>query len=155
METDSLYQLVYTSQSALEGTTAENLAEIGDILVEARNNNVDNGITGALAFSETLFAQVLEGTKDRITSLYDKLAQDPRHTNLRLIEITPIEERTFGDWSMAYVGDHQGSDTDFMVISAVVNDRSPDASQDRELSAQIVDAIIGHFEFVPDVANAS
>lgn len=70
----------------------------------ARTKNHEKDVTGMLLYSEGCFFQVLEGNRDKIHRLFKKISLDDRHEKVvKLIE-EPIEERSFGDWSMGYVG---------------------------------------------------
>lgn len=113
MAKQNLFRLVYTSRSNLQGSDAEVSEAIRELLATARERNAGSDITGALMFTEGSFAQVLEGAEDAITGLYYKLASDPRHTAVRLLVIESIRERTFGSWSMAYVGQNEKTAADY------------------------------------------
>jgi len=63
--------------------------------------NGTNGIVGALACSGQTFVQVLEGRKDRVAELLERLRADPRHSDLRILARWPIVAPMFDDWSMA------------------------------------------------------
>jgi len=99
----STYRLIYVSRNALDGPVAEVEAEVGRILDASRRNNARDGITGALLFSDTCFAQVLEGEYDVIHSVFERIQIDPRHADTVVLACGPAE-REFGDWSMAYAG---------------------------------------------------
>lgn len=76
-------------------------SQLSDILMEARDRNSREHITGMLAFSPTYFMQVIEGTVEPINDLYRDLIRDERHQRLRLVSYVPIEGRLFSGWSMA------------------------------------------------------
>ena len=102
METD-LHTLAYFSRSALarQGDTAP---EIERILHVARRNNDDQGITGALLYSDGCFAQVLEGPLAAVEAIFEKIELDARHRDVAILHFKPIEKRCFGEWSMAFAG---------------------------------------------------
>ena len=93
-----LIELLYTSTATGE-MTEEQLA---GLLEHCRRNNEAAGITGLLIFHEGTFMQVLEGEKQAVMDLYQRILLDPRHTGSRVLWQLPIEARTFGDWSMAF-----------------------------------------------------
>jgi len=73
------------------------------VLEQSRRNNPRHGITGLLCVSEDTFIQVLEGGRDAVCELYNKIAADKRHTNVRLLVYEEIDERRFGHWNMGHV----------------------------------------------------
>ena len=91
----SLVQAIYTSRSLIKED------EQSEILVECREKNPNNNVTGVLVSHEEKFLQVLEGPASYIHTLIGKIEQDPRHTEFHLIGISPISHRNFSDWSMA------------------------------------------------------
>lgn len=93
-----LYTLVYSSKS----TIPLHRYQIHRLLAECKINNAANNITGILLSLDEHFIQVLEGDKEIILSLYDKIQKDPRHTNVRTVLQKKIEKRAFPDWTMGY-----------------------------------------------------
>lgn len=71
-----------------------------------RNNSASN-ITGILHYNGTFFLQVLEGGRAEVSAIYHRIAADPRHINIILIDCSEARERLFPVWSM---GLHEGSD---------------------------------------------
>ncbi len=92
-------KLIYTSTACDHCDSAE----IDKILETARKVNLEKGITGVLYFSSNYFMQYLEGDTGSVEEIYSRIAQDDRHTNIRLVDTASIEERKFADWAMAYI----------------------------------------------------
>ena len=46
---------------------------------------------------------VLEGGRDAVSALYNRIAQDPRHHDVALLSYEEIGERSFSSWSMGQV----------------------------------------------------
>jgi hypothetical protein len=92
-----MIRLVYISQ-AVVGITDE---QVQTILRSSTRNNAANGITGVLVHGGGLFMQVLEGPEQAVLRLYVKILDDRRHSDCRLIHISPAEEQIFSKWSMA------------------------------------------------------
>lgn len=103
-----LYRLVYCSRNAInlgaraDGGTAP---QIGSILAASRRNNQLAGITGALLFTGTGFAQALEGRRDAVERTFDRIGSDPRHTDVTILCFTPTGKRAFPDWPMGFCGE--------------------------------------------------
>ena len=94
-----IYKLIYTSKAA-PGTT-DSILE--DILASANKNNGALGISGVLLFFDNSFIQLLEGDRDTVMALYNKIKDDPRHSDCDLMFEEYQDDRVFGDWRMAYV----------------------------------------------------
>ena len=102
----SLYRLIYCSRNVIlqalpDAATAEVIAAI---LQTARRHNKANNVTGALLFTASGFAQVLEGTRDVVEHTFERISGDPRHADVTVLSFTPTERRSFPDWSMGFSG---------------------------------------------------
>jgi hypothetical protein len=94
-----LIQLIYCSAATKANVTA---AELESILEVSRRNNEKIGITGILLYREGSFFQVLEGEKELVEALYEKIGLDKRHKKVRKILVEPIEHKGFSAWTMGY-----------------------------------------------------
>ena len=102
--THPLYSLAYFSRNSIGGTAAEMQSEIAKILAAARRNNARHGVTGALLFSDGCFAQVLEGAREDVEAVFETIQCDARHSDVTIMHLHAVEDRSFGDWSMAFGG---------------------------------------------------
>lgn len=98
----TLYSLLYISRSTIAPSDAKIVVE--QITATALVFNPGAGLTGALLFTGTYFAQVLEGNVTAIDRLVEQISRDPRHEQMRIVDRSPIERRRFAEWSMAYFG---------------------------------------------------
>ena len=94
-----LVRLMYASR-ATEPVRPETL---NAILKKSTHDNPGIGVTGVLCFSGDIFLQVLEGGRSHVSKLYNRIAQDPRHTDVVLLSYEEIDERSFAGWSMGQV----------------------------------------------------
>lgn len=94
-----MIRLLYCSQ-ARSDFSEEVLKEI---LLTSRKNNSAAGITGVLVHGGGMFMQVLEGPKQTVLRTYMKILDDKRHTDSRIIQISPIKERMFDNWTMGVI----------------------------------------------------
>jgi hypothetical protein len=94
-----MIQLMYAS-TAREPFTAEELAAL---LLQARAQNHERGLTGLLVYHGGAFLQVLEGRGEAVTEVFERIGRDPRHADLRLLIRREVDEREFGEWSMGFV----------------------------------------------------
>jgi hypothetical protein len=98
----STFHLVYRSRSRIpqEGMKQE----LGRLFATARSRNKQLEVTGALLCADGCFVQVLEGDEATVQGLFARIATDPRHDSVDLLETGPVPERAFSRWAMAQVG---------------------------------------------------
>ncbi len=72
------------------------------ILLQARENNTRNGITGALICRGDLFVQMLEGRRDVVMSTFARILRDERHVDVVNLLSRDIDKRLFPEWSMRH-----------------------------------------------------
>ena len=94
-----LVRLLYASRATEEVTQDELLS----ILKKSRINNLAAGVTGVLCYSGGVFLQVLEGGREPVSRLYNRIAGDTRHKQVVLLAYEEIGERSFVGWSMGQV----------------------------------------------------
>jgi len=100
----NLVRLIYISRSTSDiNDTVEFEPGIALILAKSRNNNRQNGLGGVLYFGNGCFFQCLEGPAEKVDALYQKLHQDPRHKDLKMLSRQKIERPAFAKWDMKYV----------------------------------------------------
>jgi hypothetical protein len=93
-----MYQIVYVSTAA-QAFDDQALASLLDV---SRRNNANDDVTGMLLYHEGSFFQVLEGKRQDVENVLARVEQDARHRMVTVLMEQEIEERAFGDWSMAY-----------------------------------------------------
>ena len=94
-----LVRLMYASRAA-DSVDQEALLAI---LRKSKAENSANGITGVLCFSGGIFLQLLEGGRQQVNTLYNRIAADARHRDVMLLSYEEIGERRFAGWSMGQV----------------------------------------------------
>lgn len=97
-----LVSLLYVSRNQIDFPREE--WKVVDIVTVARSRNRSLDVTGALMFTESHFAQVLEGPADAVAEVMGSIGKDERHGDLKVIETEAMSRRRFGKWSMAYWG---------------------------------------------------
>ena len=102
--TRDAFKVVYCSRSSLRHRENGGLDEIRRILARSRDNNREANVSGALVFNAGCFAQVLEGERGAVERIYERIACDPRHRALTVLQSGSGGPRDFADWSMAYAG---------------------------------------------------
>ena len=91
-----LVRLLYASRAV----PAIDHEELVTILRQSKTHNPSVGVTGVLCFSGGIFLQVLEGGRSAVNRLYNRIAADPRHTEVEVLLYEEIGERRFASWSM-------------------------------------------------------
>lgn len=94
---DSLHFLIYVSQAVelMSGPALDAL------LKQPRIFNLSTGITGCLLYQDGYFMQMLEGKREALFALMEKIKCDPRHRDVRIVIEGEARQRVFVDWSMA------------------------------------------------------
>lgn len=98
VEPSDLHRLIYYSTTAFGPHEAEE--ELTGILNTSAPANSERGISGALAYADGRFLQALEGDRLAVLDVYDRIARDPRHRDLTILENRPIPVRRFPNWVM-------------------------------------------------------
>lgn len=93
-----MIRVTYLSRSA-ESLSADALLAL---LSQCHRNNTARGLTGMLLFGNGTFLQAIEGDEAAVDALLHKIADDPRHTALKVLRREAITTRQFADWSMGF-----------------------------------------------------
>ena len=107
-QTERAFRLIYRSRDRIPAERRR--AELGELFSAARAHNKRARITGALLVSDDWFVQTLEGEEAAVRALYDRIAADPRHDSITLLEARAVDRRVFARWAMARVSEDAGSD---------------------------------------------
>ncbi len=119
-----LHQVIYCSRAA-PGVEA---SAVDRIIETARRVNPAHGITGLLVFGSGMFFQWIEGPRDNVTLLMDRIRNDPRHEQVvTLSETEEVRERLFPDWDMELVTASDIRDVLLDALATAEDDRSTEA----------------------------
>lgn len=94
----SLLALVYLSKEERPLSDRDLL----EILSKSRENNQRRDVTGMLLYHKGYFIQALEGEKETVESLYNRISQDPRHKSVMIMSREQVNDRAFSNWSMGF-----------------------------------------------------
>ncbi|PSJ43274.1 BLUF domain-containing protein [Allosphingosinicella deserti] len=133
-----LKSLLYASASAL--APGDEQAEVERIVSTARARNADLGVTGTLVFTRTRFAQILEGADGVVDALMARIARDPRHEQVTVVDAIPIDRRMFDDWTLSYSGGSRYVDKHIAPLLDGGGSGGGDARQLRRLMQALADA---------------
>jgi hypothetical protein len=93
------FQLIYSSWAAPDLA----MADLERMLAESRIRNRARDITGVLVLVDGVFLQILEGEKNDVLDLMEKIKRDPRHHGVKVYRERETDGRAFASWSMAYL----------------------------------------------------
>ena len=91
-----MYRLIYSSRPFGFDTSILN-----GLLVDSRENNKKNNITGSLLCRADIYLQMLEGPEEKVIETFDKIKIDDRHIEVEvLLTEKLIKGRLFPNWAM-------------------------------------------------------
>ena len=76
--------------------------DLQQLLAQCRHDNAQRNVTGVLFYSHGHIAQLIEGEREILEPLFEKISLDGRHSNVVKLVDKPIGVRSFSDWSMAF-----------------------------------------------------
>ncbi|MDQ2793770.1 MAG: BLUF domain-containing protein [Bacteroidota bacterium] len=92
------YRIIYAS-TAVRSFGA---AEFDRLLMQARIYNFSEGVGGLLLRAENQFLEVLEGPAPAVQALYARIAADPRHHAVRILEMAAVRGSLFPHASLGF-----------------------------------------------------
>lgn len=95
----SLHEIIYISLASEE----MDAGKLDRLLSRCRSQNEETGITGVLVYYEREFLQLLEGEASDVLALYARIEEDMRHQKIYKLWDGPIAERSYGQWTMAFI----------------------------------------------------
>lgn len=98
--TDQLIELSYVSKAKND----MGILGLMNLLEDAVHKNKRNGITGVLFYDNRIFGQILEGYPQHVELIWKAIIADPRHSELQVLDISPLQKRRFSNWSMKFYG---------------------------------------------------
>lgn len=98
-----LYHIIYHSLAT--GEAGISTEELTHLLRQARAYNQAHRLTGLLLYANATkeFVQVLEGPRNEVTAIYQKIAPDLRHKHAFVLHEGVSQQRMFPDWRMGFV----------------------------------------------------
>ena len=91
-----LHFLIYVSQA----TQCLSSDDLNTLQKQAQSSNRSAGISGCLLYQDGYFMQILEGKRDVILALMDRIKADTLHRDVRVVIEGPARSRLFADWGM-------------------------------------------------------
>lgn len=132
--------IVYRSRAVLQMTDVDLFYLLG----HARDRNNTLGLSGVILYDRGHFFHWLEGNNQSLGKIWNRIREDQRHTDIRVLADQQIPIRLFAGWSMqlAHRGQqHEGIADDFVVTDAALLD-------DLHLNPQKVPNILASFSTI-------
>lgn len=93
-----MFRLMYMSTAVYDFSNQE----LEELLEKSRKNNKEKNVSGLLIVKGRTFIQCLEGGKESVLSIYEKIEKDERHRDLIELIEENATERYFPNWDMGY-----------------------------------------------------
>lgn len=93
-----IFQMVYVSSAPTPFTPDE----LSELLTRSRARNEAEHITGLLLHADGNFMQAIEGERESVVGLFERIKRDRRHRNLITLLTHEIAQRDFADWNMGF-----------------------------------------------------
>lgn len=113
MDPPELIRLVYVSTASRPLTRSE----LDDIARVSRLRNRRAGLTGFLIHQGGRFHGVLEGPQRSLFARMEVIMTDARHQQLAVVRENTVTERRFDNWSVGFLPESGGLDTDDMAVA--------------------------------------
>ncbi|WP_029038794.1 BLUF domain-containing protein [Salinimicrobium xinjiangense] len=97
------HAVCYVSNADKQLTTSE----INELLKFSEENNNQKDIKGILLYSEGNFFQVIEGEKEKIISLWNKIQNDPRHYGIITVIDRDIQKGSYDHYRATVIPEGQ------------------------------------------------
>ena len=97
-QAEPLYYILYVSRA----TPPPSLEARQSLLARALAANRASGVSGCLMFKDNCFMQMLEGTREQLHALFERIRHDPRHDDVRIVAEGAMRRRAFTDWGMVW-----------------------------------------------------
>lgn len=105
MSEDGNIRFIYASTATFGDGQIETPATqrvVFNVVRKSRRNNPGWGVVGTLLFGDGQFLQVLEGKAADVDALFEVIASDDRHRDLKVLLRQAVEKPAFAQWSMKF-----------------------------------------------------
>ena len=93
-----LYEAIYVSTMA----PGLPITSVGEIASKARVANEASGVTGMLIFDGMRYCQQIEGARQVVLTLMERIRSDPRHVKVEILHHGKLASRRFRAFSLGY-----------------------------------------------------
>lgn len=109
----TLSRLIYVSRANVSSNDHEALRAMAgkDASLHSRDR-----ITGLLLLANDCFVQIVEGSREALSRLLGQLHKDGLHGEINIVEMRPISQRQFSDWSLGWAVDASNGSEGFELL---------------------------------------
>lgn len=100
---DDLIEISYISQA----TQDMGILSLMNLLEDVIYINKSKEVTGILLYDFGIFGQILEGARKNLEYVWPKICKDIRHKNIQVLEVNPLKDRNYPNWTMNFYGADQ------------------------------------------------
>jgi diguanylate cyclase (GGDEF)-like protein len=136
----ALHFLIYASEAVEPMSTAD----LDSLIYQTRMSNRSMAVTGCLVYRDGLFMQILEGRRDVVLALFEKIKMDSRHKNARLVIEGKAQCRVYADWNMALRNLTSAPDKPDFNISQNKSISFLDLAQDARICHAFITGLVSH-----------
>ncbi len=98
LEKQQLHEVLYLSTLAPDAS----VKVVAQIAAQSRPANEAADITGLLVFDGMRFCHQVEGPRDEVLGLVQRIGQDPRHTDMQVLHHGPLAARRFRRFNLGF-----------------------------------------------------
>ena len=131
----ALRSILYVSRCKFQAPDRD--YEIASLVADSKRRNQDQGITGALIYTGTHFAQIIEGPHENIEALMGKIDADIRHTEILIVRDEYQFRRRFRGWALAYSGPPQFIAAEMEPVSSTMAQKERRAAAERLIALML------------------
>ena len=131
-----VYSLAYVSQA----TKHFGPDDLADIEQKSLSLNADLDITGILVVDEGRILQILEGGKQSVINLFERISKDPRHESVKQVAGSERDHRLLSSWSMV-AGQASSTPEDLRADFRLLHDRLTNREHLDDVSAEEVELL--------------
>lgn len=93
-----MFRIMYMSTAIQEFTNKD----LEELLEKAKSNNAKVDVSGLLVVKGRTFIQCLEGPKEAVETIFEKIKNDERHKDIIELIEENAQSRFFPNWDMGY-----------------------------------------------------
>ncbi len=132
---ESLEEILYCSVAV---PLLQTKIQLDRILAAAHRRNLAAGITGMLMYYGGEFIQILEGPKQSIHQTFENhISKAAGHTAVNIVCRNEISNRSFGDWTMGFIGSAEIESIIHFSLSGVLMNMLTAEAKKRSLSVGV------------------
>jgi hypothetical protein len=114
----AITQLIYISQRKPDLSDVQ----LDGIITQSSVRNRSKDVTGVLLMSGRHIMQLLEGNSEVVDELFNRIASDERHSDVRCMLRKEVGKRLYPEWGMKIFDPREDASLDHGRMSRMIND---------------------------------